>query len=68
MLLRRTDEALKLLEEQRCRIHVDGDLYSLVPIEPMLGLYNLLGEASRKEYEVLLDDVHFYGRARGSLP
>ena len=42
MLLRRTDEALKLLEEQRCRIHVDGDLYSLVPIEPMLGLYNLL--------------------------
>ena len=42
MLLRRTEEAAKLFEEQRRQIAVDGDFYSLIPIEPMEGLYKVL--------------------------
>jgi tetratricopeptide (TPR) repeat protein len=38
MLLRRTEEAVKLLQEQRDRIASDGDLYSLAGVAPMFGL------------------------------
>jgi hypothetical protein len=40
--LRRIEEAAKLSEEQRRRITVDGDFYSLTPIEPMEGLCKVL--------------------------
>jgi tetratricopeptide (TPR) repeat protein len=42
MLLRRSEEAMELLREQRRRIASDGDLYSLTAIEPMLGLDKVL--------------------------
>ena len=42
MLLRRTDEAAKLLQEQRRRITADGDFYSSTAVDPMLGLCKIL--------------------------
>jgi tetratricopeptide (TPR) repeat protein len=42
MLLRRPDEAAKLLQEQRRRITADGDFFSLLATDPMLGLYKVL--------------------------
>ena len=44
MLLRRTEEAAKLLLEQRRRISADGDFYSLIAVDPMLGLYEVFRE------------------------
>ena len=41
-LLRRTEEATKLLQELRRRVAVDGDLYSLIGIDPMLALCKIL--------------------------
>ena len=42
MLLRRTEEAAKLLQEQRRRITSDGDFFSLIGVDPMFGLYKVL--------------------------
>jgi class 3 adenylate cyclase/tetratricopeptide (TPR) repeat protein len=41
-MLRRTEEAEKLLQEQRHRIDLDGDFYSLTAVEPVLGVCTLL--------------------------
>jgi hypothetical protein len=41
MLLRRTGEAMKLLQEQRHRIAEDGDFYSAGAIDPMFGVYKI---------------------------
>ena len=41
-LLRRTEEAEKLLQEQGHRIGLDGDFYCLAAVEPMLGVCTLL--------------------------
>ena len=42
MALRRPQEAAEVLLEQRRRIKVDGDFYSAVPVDPMLGAYEVL--------------------------
>lgn len=42
MLLRRPEEAAKLLQEQRRRILADGDFYDAAPVDGMLGLYKVL--------------------------
>jgi class 3 adenylate cyclase len=41
-LLRRTEEAIRLSQEQRQRIASDGDTFCLYPIEPMRGLWAVL--------------------------
>ncbi len=42
MLLRRPEEAVKLLREQHRRIMADGDFFSLLATDPMFGLYKVL--------------------------
>jgi hypothetical protein len=58
MLLGRTEEAIKVLQEQQRRIHSDGDFYCLGPIEPFLGVHKLLqgniGEGIRAIEETVL--------------
>jgi len=56
MLLRRTEEAAKMLQEQRRRISADGDFYSLVAIDSVLGLQKILqGDIG--------DGIHWIGGA-----
>jgi tetratricopeptide (TPR) repeat protein len=72
MALGRTDEAIKVLQEQQRRIQSDGDFLCLVPIEPFFGVYKLLqgniGEGirvieetvSRREREGHITNANFW--------